>query len=175
METEFKAPRDAARIVHIDDSDAGGIEILQPREHGFQCHRPHVFADGGIDGGEWRESGNERLQIKSAAADDERDFAARDDGFDHAECAFGILRGIHILRARDATEEVMRHARLIVRGRLRAEHGEFAVELERVGTDDFAAVRRGEGERDRRFADGGRAGEEDGVAEESAVGHGGRS
>jgi hypothetical protein len=32
----------------------------------------------------------------------------------------------------------------------------------------------GERERDLRFADGGRAGEKDGLAEDGAVGHGGR-
>jgi hypothetical protein len=53
---------------------------------------------------------------------------------------------------------------------LRAEDGKLAVKLEGIGADDFAAVPLGEGERDVGFADGSRAGEENGVAENGAVG-----
>jgi hypothetical protein len=57
---------------------------------------------------------------------------------------------------------------------LGAKDGKLAVKLEGIGTNDFAAVFLGEGERDLRFADGGRAGEEDGVLEDVAFGHRGK-
>jgi hypothetical protein len=46
--------------------------------------------------------------------------------------------------------------------------------LEGVGADDFAVEFFGESEGEVGFADGGRAGEEDGLAEDGAVGHGER-
>jgi hypothetical protein len=69
---------------------------------------------------------------------------------------------------------MMRDEGLFAGGGLCAKHGELAVELEGVGADDFAVEFFGEREGEVGFADGGRAGEEDGLAEDAAVGHGER-
>ncbi len=55
---------------------------------------------------------------------------------------------------------------------LRTKHREFAIKLESIGADDFALVLHGQRQGDVRFADGRRAGEKDGVAENGAIGHG---
>ena len=60
---------------------------------------------------------------------------------------------------------MMRHLLLFRRGRLRAEHGKFAIQLKCVGADDFAFVFARQSERDFRFSDRGGAGEENTSAE----------
>jgi hypothetical protein len=169
LQAEFESARDAAGVVDIDRGEAGGVEGPELRKHGLECHSPDLLADRGIDRRKVRESAGEGLQIEPAPADDDREFMARDDARDGLEGALGELRGVHFLGAGHAAEEVMRHAGLVGGGRLCAEHGELAVKLEGIGTDDFAAELFREGERDIRFADGSRAGEEDGVTQNRAI------
>jgi hypothetical protein len=114
------------------------------------------------------------LEIKSTAADDQWSSAAGDDVFDRGERQVGETRGIRGIGARDRAEQMVRHSGTLRRGGLGAKDGKIAVKLEGIGTNDFAAVFLGERERNLRFSDGGRAGEKDGLAEDGAVGHGGR-
>ena len=146
---------------------------MQPGQHVLEGHAPHLLAKAGIDGRKLREAGGDGLQVKPATADNDGIFSPRDNVGHGIEGAAGVLRGIHFAGARDAAEEMMRDAGLIGGAWLRAEHGEFAVKLESVGAHDFAGVAFGESEGDIRFADGGRSGEEDGLAEDGAVGHSG--
>jgi hypothetical protein len=84
------------------------------------------------------------------------------------------LRGVHFIAARDAAEKMMRDARLLRGGRLRAEHGKFAIQLKGVGANDFASEFFCEGERDLGFPDGRRTDKEDSLAQDGSVGHGGK-
>jgi hypothetical protein len=69
---------------------------------------------------------------------------------------------------------MMRDSRFFGVARLRAEHGKFAIHLEGIGADNFAVVFFRQGERDVRLSHGRRASDQDGLAEDGAVGHGER-
>jgi len=85
LQAEFQTAGHAARIARVDDGQTGRIELTQTREHGVERHSPHLVTDDGIDGGQWGETGRERLEIKSTAADDQWSSAAGDDVFDRSE------------------------------------------------------------------------------------------
>jgi hypothetical protein len=175
LPAEFQTAGDASGIVDVDDGKAGGVEGLQTAEHVFECHSAHFFADGGVDGRKWGESADKRVEIKSAPADNDGDFFPRGDIADDFQSARSESCGVHVLGAGHRAEKMMRDEGLFAGGGLRTEHGELAIKLKGVSADDFAGEFFGESEGEIGFTDGGRAGEEDGLAEDGAVGHGEQS
>src|SRR5712692_5019315 len=81
----------------------------------------------------------ERFDVETAAADDEREFAARMDFIDCAQRKLPKFFRIHLLQDRHRTDQMMLGLRQRSCVRFCGEKIETAIDLERVRADNFGA------------------------------------
>ena len=133
-----------------------GQQIFQRR--GFE-----FGAQFGIGGRRFAESFKKGFEVKSGAAAKNRHAPARLDFRHGAMREPGELRGVERFGQIADVNEVMRHAGAVGGRRFGRADVESAIDLHGIGGNDFAAELFREAQGDFRFADGGRAGDEDGA------------
>jgi hypothetical protein len=158
----FHGTDDAARVLAINLCKRCRIERLQLTQQicerrGFECGAQLFIGRRRV-----AESIEESLEVKSRAAAENRHAMARLDfrrgltgEFDKPGRVEGFFQ-IHDVN------QVMWHAGALGGGRFGGADVEAAINLHGIHRDDFAADCFGEQQRDFGFANGGRAGEEDG-------------
>ena len=97
------------------------------------------FAQFAIRRRQRRESVSQRLDVKTAAADDDRVFAARVNFLNRIKGEPAELFRVHFFRQRNSADQMVRHFRERLTIRFGREQIEPAINLESVGADDFGA------------------------------------
>ena len=112
-----------------------------------------------IGRGRFAESAQKRLEIKSGAAAENRGFVSQLYLFNRLLREPDELRSVKIFRQFADVNQVMRHARALGWRRLGRPDVESAIDLHRIGGDDFAADFFGKQKGDFRFSDRSRPGQ----------------
>ena len=108
-----------------------------------------------------RAPGDERVDIQPRAADDDRQFSAREDIIHAGGRLLSVARDGVVFRGVGDVDHVVRHALHLFRRGLGRADVHAAVDLHRVGRDDLAAEPLRERHAERGLARGGRAGDDD--------------
>ena len=111
---------------------------------------------------------DQRAQVKSRAADNDRKVMAVADFGEHLPGATGIFAGSHRLRRVDDIEQMMRCAGTFFRRRLGGADVEFSIDSDGIAIDDFALKALGQREGKGRLAGTGGTEQDD----EQRVAHG---
>ena len=105
--------------------------------------------------------GDERVDIQPRAADDDRQFSAREDVIHAGGRLLSVARDGVVFRGVGDVDHMMRHALHLFRRGLGRADVHAAVDLHRVGRDDLAPEPLRERHAERGLARGGRAGDDD--------------
>ena len=108
-----------------------------------------------------RAPGDERVDIQPRAADDDRQFCARENVIYTSGGLLGVARDGVVFRGIGDVDHVVRHALHLFRRGLGRADVHAAVDLHRVGRDDLAAEPLRKRHAERGLARGGRAGDDD--------------
>ena len=139
---ELQGARDPTRVMEVGSLGSPRRDGREPTRSGLDAGGEHLALDPGTDVGVMRESvrveaTGDRAQVESGATDQDRQPAARaDSGKGARRLRNEVGDGKRLVRV-DEVETVMRHPRPVGRRHLGRPDVEAAVDLSRVGRDDF--------------------------------------